>query len=366
MLGYHVPDPDEAMLVSGAKVKDNAPFRVIIGRGLWVVPLFRKVRYLSLAMFESEIKERCVTKQAIQLDVRAVIAFKVANDTTSIVNAAQRFLSEQEQEMSVLTGRIFSGHLRSIVGSMTVEEIIRERQKLADEVLIASKVEMGNIGLWVDSFQIQSIDDGNLGYINALAAPHNAAVQRDAQIAQAQAAQRAAEAEQESLRRQAEYSRETAVLKAEFQRDIDKANAEAAQAGPLAQAIALQEVLIAKATQARKEAELREQQLQTEIVKPALAEAERVRILAVAEADRTRIQAEAAASNNRIALDQLLIEQLPEIVKQASLGLSNANLTVLNGPDGVSEMVNGMVGQGLTVFNSLQKALSNSDEEKRS
>ena len=358
MLGYHVPDPDEAMLISGGRVKDNAPFRVITGHGAWVMPFFRKVSYLSLAMFEAEIQERCVTKQAIQLDVRAVIAFKVANDTVSVVNAAQRFLSEQEREMSVLTGRIFSGHLRSIVGSMTVEEIIRERQKLADEVLVASKVEMGNIGLWVDSFQIQSIDDGGLGYITALAAPHNAAVQRDAQIAQAEASQRAAEAEQESLRRQAEYQRQTSILQAEYQHDIDKANAEAAQAGPLAEAIALQEVLSAQAERARKEAELREQELQAEVVKPADAEAERVRILAQAEADRTRIQADAAASNNRIALDQLLIEQLPEIVKQASQGLANANLTVLNGPDGVGELVNGMVGQGLTVFNSLQKALT--------
>jgi uncharacterized membrane protein YqiK len=358
VLGYHVPDPDEAMLISGGRAKDNAPFRVITGHGAWVMPFFRKVSYLSLAMFESEIQERCVTRQAIQLDVRAVIAFKVANDTQSVVNAAQRFLSEQEREMSVLTGRIFSGHLRSIVGSMTVEEIIRERQKLADEVLVASKVEMSNIGLWVDSFQIQSIDDGGLGYIAALAAPHNAAVQRDAQIAQAAAAQLAAQAEQESLRKQAEYQRQTAILQAEYQRDIDKAKAEAGQAGPLAEAIALQEVLTAQAERARKEAQLREQQLQAEVVKPAQAEAERVRVLAQAEADRTRIQAEAAASNNRIALDQLLIEQLPEIVKQAALGLSNANLTVLNGPDGVGELVNGMVGQGLTVFNSLQKALS--------
>ena len=362
MLGYHVPDPDEAMLVSGGKARDNAPFRVITGHGAWVMPFFRKVRYLSLAMYEAEIQERCVTKQAIQLDVRAVIAFKVANDTQSVVNAAQRFLSEQEREMSVLTGRIFSGHLRSIVGSMTVEEIIRERQRLADEVLVASKVEMSNIGLWVDSFQIQSIDDGNLGYIGALAAPHNAAVQRDAQIAQAAASQAAAEAEQASKRKQAEYQRQTAILQAEYQRDIDKAKAEASQAGPLAEAIALQEVLTAQAERARKEAQLREQQLQTEVVKPAEAEAERVRVLAQAEADRTRIQAEAAASNNRIALDQLLIEQLPEIVKQASVGLSHANLTVLNGPDGVSELVNGMVGQGLTVFNSLQKALSSTGE----
>lgn len=362
MLGYHVPDPDEAMLVSGGKGRDGAPFKVITGHGAWVMPFFRKVRYLSLAMYEAEIQERCVSKQAIQLDVRAVIAFKVANDTGSIVNAAQRFLSEQEREMSVLTGRIFSGHLRSIIGSMTVEEIIRERQKLADEVLVASKVEMSNIGLWVDSLQIQSIDDGNLGYIAALAAPHNAAVQRDAQIAQAAAAQAAAEAEQASRRKQAEYQRQTSVLQAEYQRDIDKAKAEAAQAGPLAEAIALQEVLTAQAERARKEANLREQQLQTEVVKPAQAEAERVRVLAQAEADRTRIQAEAAASNNRIALDQLLIEQLPEIVKQAASGLSNANLTVLNGPDGVGELINGMVGQGLTVFNSLQKALSSSGE----
>lgn len=364
MLGYHVPDPDEAMLVSGGKSRDAAPFRVIIGRGAWVMPFFRKVRYLSLAMFEAEIAERCVTKQAIVLQVRAVIAFKVANDTASIVNAAQRFLSEQEQEMSVLTGRIFSGHLRSIVGSMTVEEIIRERQRLADEVLVASKVEMSNIGLWVDSFQIQSIDDGDLGYISALAAPHNAAVHRDAQIAESQAAQRAAEAEQESLRKQAEYSRETSILKAGYQRDIDKAEAEAAAAGPLAAALAQQEVLTAQAAQARKEAELREQQLQAEVVKPAQAEAERVRILAEAEADRTRIQAEAAASHNRIALDQMLIEQLPLIVEQAARGLSNANLTVLNGPDGVGELLNGMVGQGLTVFNSLQKALIADNEEK--
>jgi len=362
VLGYHVPDPDEAMLVSGGKGRDGAPFKVITGHGIWVMPFFRKVRYLSLAMYEAEIQERCVTKQAIQLDVRAVIAFKVANDTQSIVNAAQRFLSEQEREMSVLTGRIFSGHLRSIIGSMTVEEIIRERQKLADEVLVASKLEMSNIGLWVDSLQIQSIDDGNLGYIKALAAPHNAAIQRDAQIAQAAASQAAAEAEQASRRKQAEYQRQTSILQAEYQRDVDKANAEAAQAGPLAEAIALQEVLTAQAERARKEAQLREQQLQTEVVKPAEAEAERVRVLAQAEADRTRIQAEAAASNNRIALDQLLIEQLPEIVKQAASGLSNANLTVLNGPDGVGELINGMVGQGLTVFNSLQKALSSSGE----
>ncbi len=197
MLGYKVPAPDEALLISGGRAKGNAPFRVVTGHGAFVLPFFRKARFLTLAMCESEVAEKCVTQQGITLNVRAVIAFKVGNDTESIISAAQRFLSEQDQ-MSVLTGRIFAGHLRSIIGSMTVEQIIRERQKLATEVLDGSKEEMARIGLAVDALQIQSIDDDGLGYINAMSGPHNAAIQQQAQIAQVQANQAAAEAEQES------------------------------------------------------------------------------------------------------------------------------------------------------------------------
>src|SRR5579864_6632391 len=118
--------------------------------------------------------------------------------------------------MSVLTGRIFAGHLRSIIGSMTVEEIVTERQKLATEVLDGSKQEMAKIGLIVDSLQIQSIDDLGTGYIDAMAAPHVSAIQRQAKIAQAQADQAAAEAQQASQRSQAEYARQTAVVQAKY------------------------------------------------------------------------------------------------------------------------------------------------------
>src|SRR5664280_582355 len=193
MLGYRVPAPDEAMLISGGKIRGGTPFRVVTGHGAVVMPFFRKVRFLTLAMCEAEVEETCVTHQGISLNVRAVIAFKVGNDPESIINAGQRFLSDQNQ-MSVLTGRIFAGHLRSIIGSLTVEQIIQERQKLAIEVLDGSKEEMARIGLTVDALQIQSIDDGKLGYILAIAAPHNAAIQRQAQIAQAQANQAAASA----------------------------------------------------------------------------------------------------------------------------------------------------------------------------
>ena len=149
--------------------------------------------------------------------------------------------------MSTLTGRIFAGHLRSIIGSMTVDEIVTERQKLATEVLDGSKAEMAKIGLTVDSLQIQSIDDMNSGYIDAMAAPHNAAIQRQAQIAQAQANQQAAEAQQEAARKQAEYARQTAVVQAQYKAEIVQAQAKAAQVGPLTQAQAQMEVINAQA-----------------------------------------------------------------------------------------------------------------------
>ncbi|MGW2732492.1 flotillin family protein [Streptomyces sp. NPDC001494] len=365
MFGYRVPAPDEAMLISGGRRGlGGAPFRVVTGHGKFVLPVFRKVRFLTLSMCEAEVTETCVTKQGISLHVRAVIAFKVGNDHESIINAGQRFLSDQEQ-MSVLTGRIFAGHLRAIIGSMTVEEIVTERQKLAAEVLDTSKTEMATIGLIVDSLQIQSIDDGDTGYIDAMSAPHKAAIQRQAQIAQAQATQAAVEAEQEAARKQAEYARQTAIVRAEYSAQVDRAQAEAAQAGPLAQAHAQQEVLAAQTELAERQAKLRQQQLVAEVVKPAEAEAERVRILAAAEAQRMKIQAEAAASYDRVALDRMLIDQLPQIVKEAAGGLSGANVNILNGADGLGEIAAGLVSQGLTILDSVRQNMSEQDQDAK-
>ncbi|MEU9324346.1 SPFH domain-containing protein [Streptomyces canus] len=361
MFGYRVPAPDEAMLISGGRRGlGGAPFRVVTGHGKFVLPIFRKTRFLTLSMCESEVTETCVTRQGISLHVRAVIAFKVGNDHESIINAGQRFLSDQDQ-MSVLTGRIFAGHLRAIIGSMTVEEIVTERQKLAAEVLDTSKTEMAKIGLIVDSLQIQSIDDGDTGYIDAMSAPHKAAIQRQAQIAQAQATQASVEAEQVAARNQAEYARQTAVVKAEYSAEVDRAQARAAQAGPLAQAHAQQEVLDAQTELALRQAKLRQQQLVAEIVKPAEAEAERIRVLAAAEAQRMKIQAEAAASYDRVALDRMLIDQLPQIVKEAAGGLAGANVNVLNGADGLGEIAAGLVSQGLTILDSVRQNLNGQD-----
>jgi len=111
-------------------------------------------------------------------------------------------------------------------------------------------------------------------------------------------------------------------------------------------------------------AELRQQELVAEVVKPAEADAERVRIMAVADAEKTKIQAEAAASHNRVALNKMLIDQLYEIVEKAALGLSGANLTVLNGAEGISEMATGLVARGKAIFDALRGDLMDYQDEE--
>lgn len=355
MFGWHVPAPNQAMLVSGAKGRGDTalPFKIVTGNGAFVPPIRSKVSYLTLAMQESSVIEECVTQQGISLNVKAVIAFKVGDDPGSIANAARRFLADQGQ-MSTLTGRIFAGHLRSIIGSMTVEDIIRERQRLAEAVLDASKIEMVKIGLTVDSLQIQSIDDLGSGYIEALAAPHRAAANREAHIAQARADQAAAEAQQESLRNQAEYSRQTAVKRAEYQAEIDRAVSTSAQSGPLAAAQAQQQVLVEQAKVAEREADVREQQLLAEVVRPAEADAQQIGLRAAAEANRMTLLAEAAASQHRIALDQAIIAQLPDVVRAAANGLAAANVTVLDGTEGLNGLVAGLASQGMAILQSVR------------
>jgi uncharacterized membrane protein YqiK len=304
-------------------------------------------------MQEAEVEEQCVTQQGITLSVKAVIAFKVGNDEESITNAGTRFLSDQSQ-MPTLTGRIFAGHLRSIIGSMTVEDIIRERQKLAEQVLEGSKEEMAKLGLVVDSLQIQSIDDQGSGYIENMAAPHNAKIREAAEIAQAEADERAAEKQQASKRKQAEYQRETEVTEAGYRAETEKAQSEAAQAGPLAQAKAEQAVVDEETRLQQRKAELKQEQLQVEVVKPAEADAESIKVKAKAEGEATELQAKAASSNDRVALDRMLIEQLPQIIEKASAGLAHANINVLNGSDGLAELVGGLLTQGRQIYDSFK------------
>ena len=120
-------------------------------------------------------------------------------------------------------------------------------------------------------------------------------------------------------------------------------------------------MLDAQTELAQRSAALRQQQLVAEVIRPAEAEAERVRILALADAEKMKIQAEAAASHNRVALDRMMIDQLPQIVREAAAGLSGANVNILNGADGLGEMAAGLVGQGMAILDSVKRGLNSTD-----
>ena len=183
----------------------------------------------------------------------------MADDFQSIANAARRFLDQQDQ-MESLVGQILAGHLRSIVGSLTVEKIITDRNSLAQEVKSASSDEMEKLGLVVDAFQIQEVGDPS-GYIKNLAAPHIAEVEKNARIAQAQADQAATEREQEANAQKAGFTRDSEIKQAGARAEVQAAQAEADQAGPLSQAKAAQKVTEEQAALAAKQAEKREAEL---------------------------------------------------------------------------------------------------------
>jgi uncharacterized membrane protein YqiK len=398
MFFWHVPAPNEALLVSGSKHRrQDTQFRIVTGHGCFVMPVKQRARVLSLALQEAEIVEDCITNQGIRLNVRAVAAFKVGDDPVSIANAARRFLSEQGR-MEVLVGRIFAGHLRSIVGGLTVEQIVRERDRVAQEVKDGSHGEMEKLGIVVDALEIQEIEDSS-GYISNLAAPHAAAVASQARIARAQADQRAAEQEQQAAAMKAQYDRDLMIKQSGFLAETEEAKAQAAQSGPLAEARASQEVIEQQTALAQRRADLAAQRLEAEVRRPADAEAYKQRTLAEAErdqakfaaegeayrrttlataeaqaariqadadayAERTRAEAQAAANNAQAAslangnqeliAANRIVEALPALSASAAQGIAGSNLTILNGTEGVSQVLAGMVGQGLTILDTLR------------
>src|SRR4051812_6239906 len=311
---WRVAEPNEALIISGLRehtatdaVSENLGFRIVTGKGTLVIPGVQTVRRLSLDLRETELGIDCVTHQGIPLGLKGVVIFKVGDDYTSIANAARRFLDQQEQ-MDHRVHNVFAGHLRAIVGSMTVEEMIRDREKLTQLTRESSGTEMEKLGLIVDSLQIQEIEDPT-GYIQNLGRPHAAVVASQARIAQAHADREATENEQQAEALKAQARRDTEIKQAGFQAEIDEAAARARQAGPLSEASAKQDVVVQETKVAELEASREEQRLQAMVRKPAdasayekvtLAKAERDARIAAAEAQRQEVEMAAAGNAQRV------------------------------------------------------------------
>ncbi|WP_329488865.1 SPFH domain-containing protein [Kitasatospora sp. NBC_01246] len=348
-LMWRVAEPNEALIISGSRhrtegVGDGLGFRIVTGRGTFVTPGLQGVRRLSLDLNEAELDVECVTTQGIPVRVKGVVIFKIGDDDVSIANAARRFL-DQQKLISQRVHNVFAGHLRSIVGGLTVEDMIRDRERLTGETRAASGLEMEKLGLIIDTLQIQEIIDPT-GYIKNLAIPHAAAVQRDARIAQAAADRMATEAEQEAAARKAEATRNSAIQQSAYQAERDTANARAQQAGPLAEAASRQEVVVQETKVAELESRRKEQQLQIEVRKPADAKAYETRTradadrdarisAAQAQAQETELKAAAEAGQVRIAAqaaaDATRLRALAEAEATRATGQAEAAATEARG-----------------------------------
>ena len=303
---WRVAEPNEALIISGFRARsspgesaDSLGFKIVTGKGTMVIPGFQAARRLSLDTRGTSLQVSCVTKQGIPVAVRGVVIYKVGDDFVSIANAARRFL-DQQNTMNDTIHELFAGHLRSICGGLTIEDMIHNREALTGEVRRSSADEMSKLGLVIDSLQIQEIDDSS-GYITNLGKPHAAAIAASARIAEAQRDQEATQAEQIAEAKKAAAIRDSRIQQAGYQAEIDEASAKATQAGPLSQATARQEVVVQETRAAQLEADLAEQRLQSQVRKPADAKAYELRTLADAERDAQIARAQAQARETELS-----------------------------------------------------------------
>jgi flotillin len=310
-----VAGPNEAFIVTGRKGKkisdaqgvrshDLSGQKVVMGASVFVLPVVQKLQVMDLSSRRIHVEiTGAVSKQGIRADLQGVAIVKVGGTEDSIRAAAQRFL-HQQAEIEEFTREVLAGSLRSIVGRLTIEEIIRDRAAFASNVAEEAEHSMTNQGLVLDTFQLQDIvAEGS--YLADLGRPEAARVLKDAAIAEARARQ---QAEQERLLAEeaiAVAQRTLALKQAEIQAEIDAAKAKSAAAGPLAEAERQQAVLSEQQKVAERNAELKERQLDTEVRKPA-------------DAARYKVEQEAEANRNATVMDA-------DARRQASIAAAQAD-----------------------------------------
>jgi flotillin len=343
-LTWRVAEPNEALVISGAGAvggvlsgegdSETPSYKIAVGKGALVIPGLQTVRKLSLNAKKADLAVQTVTSQGVPVSVRGVVIYKVGNTPREIANAASRFLGEDEQTMASTVNELFSGHLRSILGGLTMEEIIRDRARMSSETRSSSAEEMETLGLKIDSLQIQEVDDPS-GYIQNLAAPHQAAVERDARIAAAEANRAATEKEQAAAAAGAKAIADSEIAQSHVKAQADTARSQAEQAGPLAQAQAQKQVVVEQTEVAKLQAARREMELQTETVKPA--EAERDARIAAAEAKAREVELDAGAQAKRVEIEaganakKVELEATAQARATEQTGLAKASATRATG-----------------------------------
>jgi flotillin len=321
---YTKVGPNEVLVISGRKRRVLDPdgterevgFRIVKGGGRFVWPVFEKVDVLSLELMTIDVvTPEVYTVKGVPVKVDGVAQIKVKGDDISISTASEQFLGKNTDEIRNIATQTLEGHLRAILGTMTVEEIYQNRDAFASKVQEVAAGDMANMGLGIVSFTIRDIRDTQ-GYLDALGKPRIAQVKRDAQIAQAeadrdamikssQATQAGQEAKFQADTKIAEAQRDYQMNVASYQASVNLKKAEADLAydlqkyktGQLVKAEEVQVNIIEK----QKQIELQEQEikrkqreLEANVQKPA--DAERYKVETLANATKFQLETEAAGA----------------------------------------------------------------------
>jgi flotillin len=382
---YKVAGANEAIIVAGSrgsKVRDergqavstpgDKGVKVVVGGGTIVMPLLNRVGRLKLTARQINVSlSDAVTSQGIKVQVQGVATFKIGRDVESLRNAAERFLDAKPEQVDSIVKNVLEGSLRSIVGTLTIEELIRDRQKLLQQVQDAAKGDLATSGLQIDAFTIQSFSDES-NYIELLGQQSVSTVTRDARMVKATTDQEAAVREAEAQQIKINAARDVSLREAETKTQVAAAQARADQAGPLAQAEAQQEVVRKQTELAQLAADRKEMELLSSTVKPAAAEAQaviakaegdkRARIAsAEADAETTRLEggaeaqivltkgeaeakalamrADAYKQFNEAAIIQTVLAALPDIVRAAAEPMGHIDSLTVMSADGASDIV---------------------------
>ena len=315
---YIKVSPNRAAVISGRsrKLPDGTVvgYRLVRGGATLIVPFLEKVEYLSLNVITVPLAtSRAYTVQGVPVSVKAVANVKIKGDDESMRAAAERFLGMQPDEFHKLVFQTLEGHLRAILGTLTVEEINNDRQSFAQKLTTEAAGDLEKMGIGLDALTIQEISDEE-GYLDALGQRRTAEVQRDAEIGKAEALRdskiKAALAMQEGERVRlaseadiAASTRETEVKRAQFQAEIKREQATSEQAGPLSEAKARQEVVAEEVRIERirtqeqiavqeQEVLRKEKELEATVVKKAEAERRAAVLLAQGQQEAAILAAE--------------------------------------------------------------------------
>jgi flotillin len=301
---YRKAGPNEALIVYGFR----GP-RVVKGHGTIIFPMVESCRQLSLELMSFDVapQQDLYTKQGVAVTVEAVAQIKVRSDQASILTAAEQFLTKTPQEREGLIRLVMEGHLRGIIGQLTVEQIVKEPEMVGERMRATCADDMSKMGLEVISFTIKEVRDKN-EYISNMGRPDVARIKRDAEMATADADRDTAIKRATALRESAaEAQRDLEIKKAEYAEQSRRQQATADKAYELQTNVMLQQVTAeqVKVQQVEKEGQIKvqeaeisrhEKELIATILKGAEIERQRIENLAAAEKARLTTEAEGRAS----------------------------------------------------------------------